>query len=103
MRTVPTEESGIERVLSLVTLAVFWTAFICLAAGLMIWLTVPAGTPGPAFLATGFVGLLILPMLRVGAAIASAAATRDWITLTAALAVLAILCALTLRDAATLR
>jgi hypothetical protein len=101
MRTVQTEESRIERVLSLVTLGVFWTAFICLAAGLTIWLTVPAGTPDPALLGTGFVGLLILPTLRVGGAIASAAATRDWITLTAALAVLAILCALTLRDAAT--
>ena len=102
MRPVQIEVSGIERGLSLLTLAVFWTAFICLAAGLVIWLTAPAGTPGPAFLATGFVGLLILPMLRLGAAIVSAAETRDWITLAAALAVLAILCALTLRDAATL-
>jgi hypothetical protein len=103
MRRLQVEESGVERALSLLTLAVFWAAFICLAAGLMIWLTVPAGTPGPAFLATGFVGLLVLPMLRLGAAMVSAAGTRDWITLTAALAVLAILCALTLRDAATLR
>ena len=102
MRPVQTEEPGIERGLSLLTLAVFWTAFICLAAGLMIWLAAPAGTPGAAFLTTGFVGLLILPMLRLGATVVSAAGTRDWITLSAALAVLAILCALTLRDAATL-
>jgi len=103
MRPGQIEGSGIERGLSLLTLAVFWTAFICLAAGLVIWLTVPPGTPGPALLATGFVGLLILPMLRLGAAIVSAAGTRDWITLAAALAVLAILCALTLRDAARLK
>jgi uncharacterized membrane protein len=47
----------------------------------------------------GLAGLLSLPVLRLVAAIVSAARTRDWTTLAATLAVLVILFALTLRDA----
>jgi hypothetical protein len=42
-----------------------------------------------------------MPMLRVVWALATALAVRDWLMLGATLAVLAILIALTLRDAAT--
>jgi hypothetical protein len=93
--------SRAELAIVLISLAVFWTAFLCLAAGLALWMTVPAATPAGGLLAAGFAGLLALPLLRLAAAIASAVDDRDWVTLAATLAVLAILLALTLRDAAT--
>jgi hypothetical protein len=92
-------ESAAERALTLMMLAVFWTAFLGLGGGLAIWLAVPAAPAAATLLDAGLAGLLALPVLRLVAAIVSAARTRDWTTMAATLAVLVILFALTLRDA----
>jgi len=94
--------SAVERILSVLALAVFWAAFLCLAAGLVGWLSFPAHPSGQVLLTAGLTGLLAMPILRLVTAIAEAARARDWILLGATLAVMAILCALTLRDAATM-
>ena len=96
--------SALERVISGLLVLVFWTAVACLAAGVTLWLS-PSGrtTVAPLILTAGLFGLLLLPVLRLTSVIAAAARHRDWLTLAAALAVVAILCALTLRDAARLR
>lgn len=96
-------DSSFERIMSAVMLAVFWTSFAALAGGLILWLTLPAGDAGLLTLAGGLLGLILMPLLRVIATLATAAARRDWLMLTATMMVLAILIALTLRDAATLR
>jgi hypothetical protein len=92
-------ESRFERLVSAALLAAFWLAFTTLAAGLMLWLAAPATDAGAACLTAGLLGLLVLPLLRLTAAMATSLRERDWLTLLAALAVLAILTALTLRDA----
>ena len=83
--------------MSAVIVVVFWTSFIALAAGLPLWLAVPAGDAGALALASGLLGLLLIPMLRLLWALAAASARRDWLMLGATLTVLAILIALTLR------
>ena len=98
----PPETAG-ERIISAVIVVVFWTSFIALAAGLALWLAVPAGDAGALALASGLLGLLLIPMLRLLWALAAASARRDWLMLGATLTVLAILIALTLRDAAMVR
>ena len=95
--------SAFERSVSVLMLGVFWAAFGCLAAGLTVWLSMPAATLGMNLLTTGLVGLLAMPLLRLTETIASAARSRDWMTMAATLAVLGILFALTLRDAARLK
>ncbi len=92
--------SVLERVLSVLVLVVFWTAFVCLAAGLGLWLWFPADPLGAGFLTAGLTGLISMPILRLTTAVATAMRTRDWILLAATLSVMGILCALTLRDAA---
>jgi hypothetical protein len=92
-------ESAAERLLTVVILAVFWSAFTCLAAGLAYWLAAPAATAATHLLEAGMAGLLALPVLRLLTAVASAARTRDWMTMGATVVVLMILFALTLRDA----
>ena len=94
-----TDDSSFERIVSAVMLVVFWTAFTCLAAGLGFWLGFPYSDMGSLFLAAGLLGLLVLPLLRLCAAVAAALRARDWITLGATLAVLGILATLTIRDA----
>jgi Protein of unknown function (DUF1634) len=96
-----TDESPAERVLAVVTLTAFWSAFISLGAGLALWLFAPGVSTGEVLLRTGLIGLLALPVLRVIVTIATALRTNDWLLLKATLAVLAILLALTLRDALT--
>lgn len=98
-----TPETRVERILSAVMLVVFWASFTALAAGLVIWLAVPASEAGALALANGLLGLLLIPMLRLVWALAGASARRDWLTFGATLTVLAILIALTLRDAALVR
>ena len=97
------EDSSVERIMSAVMLVVFWTAFAALAAGLALWLAAPAGDAGQLALAGGLLGLLLIPMLRLIWALAAASRRRDRVMFFATLAVMAILIALTLRDAATLR
>ena len=97
------EESSLERIMSAVMLVVFWTAFAALAAGLALWLAAPAADAAHLALAGGLLGLLLIPMLRLIWALAAASTRRDWLMFGATLAVLAILIALTLRDAAMLR
>jgi hypothetical protein len=100
-RAVATQdESALERVLIVVTLTLFWAAFLSLAAGLALWLAVRTDPTGSALLSTGLKGLILLPVLRLILAMATALRTRDRILLAATVAVLVILCALTLRDAA---
>jgi hypothetical protein len=98
-----TTESSFERVVSAVMLVVFWAAFAALAAGLTFWLALPSTDTGALAMAAGLLGLLLIPMLRVIRALATAIARRDWLMFGATLSVLAILVALTLRDAARLR
>jgi uncharacterized membrane protein YjfL (UPF0719 family) len=98
----PHRESSFERVVSAVILVVFWTAFAALASGLTLWLVRPTNDAGMLALAGGLLGLLLLPLLRVIWALAAGLARRDWLMLGAAATVLAILMALTLRDAASL-
>jgi hypothetical protein len=96
----PPPESSFERIVSSLMVVVFWTSFSALGAGLILWLAAPATDAGALAMAAGLLGLLLMPMLRVVWALATALAVRDWLMLGATLAVLAILVALTLRDAA---
>lgn len=96
-------ESFLERVLSTVTLAVFWAAFSALAAGLMLSVARPGDDLGAVLLDAGLLALLAMPILRLLTAAVVAARGRDWLTMGATLAVLGILFALTLRDAAHFR
>jgi hypothetical protein len=96
-------ETSAERVMAAVMVVVFWTSFLALAAGLALWLAVPGSDAAALALASGLLGLLLIPMLRLIWVLAGASARRDWLTFGATLAVLAILIALTLRDAAMLR
>ena len=93
-------ESSFQRIISMLMLVVFWASFTALGAGLVLWLAAPASDAGSLAMASGLLGLLLMPMLRVVWALATALATRDWLMLAATLTVLAILTALTLRDAA---
>ena len=93
------EDSSFERIVSAVMVVVFWVSFAALAGGLLLWLRTPASGTAALALAWGLLGLLLIPLLRVICAIATAAAHRDRVMLAATLAVLAILLALTLRDA----
>ena len=102
-REVHPPETSLERIMSAVMLVVFWTSFAALAAGLAVWLAVPASDLGALALASGLLGLLVIPMLRLIWVLAGASARRDWLTFGATLTVLAILIALTLRDAALVR
>ena len=100
--TSTSDESGLERVTSAVMLAAFWVAFATLAVGLALWIAVPASDAGALCLSGGLLGLLLLmPLLRLASALATAIRRRDWLMFMATLAVLAILGALTLRDAAS--
>jgi hypothetical protein len=99
--TAPADESSFERVTGAVMLVVFWVAFATLAVGLTIWITVPASDAGDLYLSAGLLGLLLMPLLRLGWTLATAIRRRDWLMFMATLAVLAILGALTLRDAAS--
>ena len=95
------DESGLERVASLVMVVLFWAAFGCLAAGLALWLVDPVGRPGALLLVAGLMGLLTIPIVRLLGVVATSLRQRDWVTLWATLAVMAILFALTLRDASS--
>ena len=96
----PGASSWAERILARAILGAFWIAFSALASGLVLWVSQQPHAAGNRLLTSGLLGLLVIPLLRVAAAIASAVRTRDRVTIAAALAVLAILLALTLRDAA---
>ena len=61
----------------------------------------PASDAAALCLSAGLLGLLLLPLLRLAWTLATAIRQRDWLMFMATLAVLAILGALTLRDAAT--
>ena len=93
-------ESDVERAIAAAMLVVFWLAFAALAIGLALWLALPSRQAGAICLNAGLLGLLLNPLLRHGATLATALRCRDWLLLLATLAVLAILGALTLRDAA---
>ena len=95
------DESSFERILAAVILVAFWVAFTTLAAGLLLWLSFPASDAGPLCLSAGLIGLLAMPLLRLVWAMATAIRQRDWLMLCATVAVLVILTALTLRDAAS--
>jgi hypothetical protein len=94
------EESSFERVTAAVMLVAFWTSFVLLAAGLALWIARPANDTGALWLSAGLLGLLLIPLLRLAWTLATAIRQRDWLLFMATLAVLAILGALTLRDAA---
>ena len=96
-------ETSFERIVSVLMLLVFWSAFSALGAGLVLWLATSATDTGAIAMAAGLLGLLLLPILRVVWAMATALARRDWLMLGATLAVLAILIALTLRDSVSHR
>jgi hypothetical protein len=95
------DETRLERILMLLMLLLFWAAFLCLVAGLGLWLLPHGDAVAAGFLRVGLIGLIALPVLRLVLALATAARTRDGILLAATVAVLAIVWALTLRDAAS--
>ena len=99
--TRPTDESRFERTTALFIVVLFWASFGCLAAGLGAWLLKPAHSSGALLLFAGLIGLLAIPIMRLVAVLAVSLRRRDWLTLWATLAVIAILFALTVRDAAT--
>ena len=94
-------ESSFQRIVSALMLLVFWASFTALGAGLVLWVEAPSADAGSIAMAGGLLGLLLMPMLRVVWALATALASRDWLMLAATVTVLAILIALTLRDATT--
>ena len=91
--------SAAERAVDAAMLAVFWAAFIALAAGLVVWAAGSHGPQGNLLLTGGLLGLIGIPILRLAATLVAAIRCRDRITIWATLAVLTILIALTLRDA----
>ena len=97
------DPSAVESLIATLMLAIFWSAFGCLAGGLVLWIRDHASPPGALLLTGGLLGLMLLPILRLAAAIAASYRRRDWLTFGSTLAVLAILFALTLRQAASLR
>lgn len=99
MTRPPSERSTAEHALTLLMLAVFWLAFWTLAGGLVMWAIAPGEAAGALLLRIGLLGLLVMPTIRLGIVLAAAIRARDRLTLLATLAVLAILAALTLRDA----
>ena len=101
--TSSADESAVERLLSMLMLAVFWSSFACLAGGLALWVANHSSDAGPLLLVGGLLGLLVMPLLRLAAALAASIRERDWLTLAATLSVLMILFALTLRDAASVK
>jgi hypothetical protein len=96
-------ESAFERWVALTMLVIFWLAFGSLGAGLGLWVLNHGSGPGALLMAGGLLALMILPTLRLVSAIATARRERDWLTLWSTLIVLAILAALTFRDAVTRR
>lgn len=94
------DESSVERIIGGVMLAVFWLSFATLGIGLILWIVIPSSDAGMLWLSTGLLGLLLNPALRLAWTLASAIRHRDWLLLLATLVVIAILSALTLRDAA---
>lgn len=101
MRSEAPQESGVERLVAASMLVIFWAAFASLAAGLSLWVMRHDNEWGALLLVGGLLGLMVLPTLRLVAALATASRERDWLTMWSTLAVLALLAALTLRDAAT--
>ena len=79
--------------------ALFLGAMACLAAGVVLWLVRPGSGLAASLLAIGLLGLLAMPILKLVAILVTSARERDWVTLAATLAVMAILFALTIRDA----
>src|SRR4029079_10571694 len=71
-------ESSFQRIVSTLMLVVFWASFTALGAGLVLWLAAPASDAGSLAMASWLLGLLLMPMLRVVWALATALATRDW-------------------------
>ena len=95
------DESIVERITALFMIVLFWAAFSCLAAGLAVWLANPTSSAAALLLFAGLMGLLALPIVRLLSVIAGSLRQQDWITLAATIAVMAILLALTLRDASS--
>ena len=95
------DESSLERVTLAVMRLTFWAASVSLAAGLALWVAVPASDHGALWLNVGLLAFLLMPLLRLVRILATATRQRDWLLFMAALAVLGILGALTLRHAAT--
>ena len=99
--TAAADESSLERIIGAVMLIVFSIAFSTLVVGLILWLALPSSDLGMIWLSAGLLGLLLNPALRLTWTLATALRRRDWLLLFATLAVIGILGALTVRDAAT--
>ena len=97
--TQSANDSIVERFVGLTILVVFWAAFGSLAVGLAVWTRDHSSEPAALMLGGGLIGLMALPGLRLVAVLAAAHRERDQMLLASTLAVLAILIALTLRDA----
>jgi hypothetical protein len=80
-----------ERLLSRLMLAGVWSASLFLAVGLVTWLSDPAAGAAGTLLRYGLLVLMATPMLRVALSVVEAARQRDWFSLAATFAVLAIL------------
>lgn len=82
-------------------LGVLWLSFAALAVGLGLWLT-PPGHHAVLLLTGGLMGLFLIPLMKLADVSILAVRERDWVTLAATVAVVVILLAFTLRDAAGL-
>ena len=99
MTSLHRTERVAEHIVGAVMLIVFWVAFACLGSGLVLWARNHASDTAALLLTAGLISLMLLPMLRLIEAVAASRRERDWLTLGSTVAVLVILCALTLRDA----
>jgi len=102
MTTTRAEESRAEAIVAALMIVVFWSVFSCLAGGLALWVWGGGSGFAALLLNAGLLALMLLPTLRLVAAIATAHREGDWLLFASTLAVLAILFALTLRQAAQL-
>ena len=89
-----------ERALDAALLTAFRLALVCMVAGLTWTLSAPADVRGAYVLTAGLLALMATPALRLLSILAAATRDRDWVTFGATVAVIVILVALTLRDAA---
>ena len=92
-------ESLLDRVIQRLMVILFWSAFACLGGGLALWLVNHHDNRAGVVLSSGLLSLMLLPTLRLIAVVGTSLRARDWIMFASTMLVLAILLALTLRDA----
>jgi len=70
-----------------------WLASICLATGLVVWMTAGPGTAANALLTGGLIILMLTPLARVVASFVAYVRLRDWFFASMTVLVFAVLVA----------